>query len=73
MLRWAGDNLLQLKLEEVGEIYGRYRLHVPEAERVMAKSLERYGQLSPVVVCRREGRYELIDGFKRRSVSSRLG
>ena len=25
----------------------------------------RYGQMSPVVVCRREGRYELIDGFKR--------
>jgi ParB/RepB/Spo0J family partition protein len=73
MLRWAGDNLLQLKLEEVGEIYGRYRLHVPEAERVMAKSLKRYGQLSPVVVCRREGRYELIDGFKRLGAARHLG
>ena len=31
----------------------------------MAKSLERYGQLSPVVVCRPNDRYELIDGFKR--------
>ena len=31
----------------------------------MARSLERYGQLSPVVVCRRQERYELIDGFKR--------
>ena len=31
----------------------------------MAKSLERYGQLSPVVVCRRGERYELVDGFKR--------
>jgi len=31
----------------------------------MARSLERYGQLSPVVVCQRQGRYELIDGFKR--------
>ena len=48
MLRWANDNLLQLKPEEIGEHYGRYRLHVPEAERAMAKSLERYGQLSPV-------------------------
>ena len=45
--------------------YGRYRLHVPGAERAMARSLERYGQLSPVVVCRRQERYELIDGFKR--------
>jgi len=27
--------------------------------------MERYGQLSPIVVCRRQQRYELIDGFKR--------
>ena len=65
MLRWADDNLLHLKWEEIGEHYGRYRLHLPEAERAMARSLERYGQLSPVVVCRRQERYELIDGFKR--------
>ena len=65
VLRWASENLLDLKREEIGEHYGRYRLHVPEAERAMARSLERYGQLSPVVVCRRQERYELIDGFKR--------
>jgi ParB-like nuclease domain len=35
----------------------------------MARSLERYGQLSPVVVCRRLERYELIDGFKRLSAA----
>jgi ParB-like chromosome segregation protein Spo0J len=73
VLRWASEDLLQLKPEEIGEHYGRYRLHVPEAERAMAKSLERYGQLSPVVVCRREGRYELIDGFKRLGAMRRLG
>ena len=65
MLRWASEDLLHLKREEIGEHYGRYRLHVPEAERAMARSLQRYGQLSPVVVCRRQERYELIDGFKR--------
>lgn len=65
MLRWSGENLLDLRWEEIGEHYGRYRLHVPEAERAMARSLERYGQLSPVVVCLRQQRYELIDGFKR--------
>jgi ParB-like chromosome segregation protein Spo0J len=65
VLRWASEELLQLGVEEIGEQYGRYRLHVPEAERAMAKSLERFGQLSPVVVCRRDQRYELIDGFKR--------
>jgi len=62
VLRWADENLLELTREEIGEYYGRYRLHVPEAERAMARSLERYGQLSPVVVCRRLDRYELIDG-----------
>ena len=72
MLRWASENLLQLKAEEIGEHYGRYRLHVPEAERAMAKSLERYGQLSPVVVCRRNERYELIDGFKRLGAARHL-
>lgn len=65
VLRWANQSLLELRCEEIGEHYGRYRLHLPDAERVMARSLKRYGQLSPVVVCRRQERYELIDGFKR--------
>jgi len=43
VLLWADNNLLDLKWEEIGEHYGRYRLHVPEAERAMARSLERYG------------------------------
>jgi ParB family transcriptional regulator, chromosome partitioning protein len=72
VLRWASEQLLELKPEEIGEYYGRYRLHVPEAERIMAKSLERYGQLSPVVVCRREDRYELVDGFKRLGAARHL-
>ena len=65
MQSWAEEKLLELECKEIGEHYGRYRLHLPEAERAMARSLERYGQLSPVVVCRRQERYELIDGFKR--------
>ncbi len=65
MLRWAQEGIRELELEEIGEHYGRYRLHLPEAERAMARSFERYGQISPMVVCLREGHYELIDGFKR--------
>jgi ParB-like chromosome segregation protein Spo0J len=38
----------------------------------MARSLERYGQLSPIVVCRRQDRYELIDGFKRLAAARTL-
>jgi len=71
VLRWADENLLHLKREEIGEHYGRYRLHLPEAERAMARSLERYGQLSPVVVCWRQERYELVDGFKRLGAARR--
>lgn len=65
MLRWAEDRIRELALEDIGEHYGRYRLHVPEAERAMARSLEHYGQISPMVICLRRGHYELIDGFKR--------
>jgi hypothetical protein len=72
VLRWASEDLLHLKPEEIGEHYGRYRLHLPEPERAMARSLKRYGQLSPVVVCRRQERYELIDGFKRLGAARHL-
>jgi ParB-like chromosome segregation protein Spo0J len=36
----------------------------------MAWSLRRYGQLAPVTACRREGRAELLDGFKRRAAAA---
>jgi len=65
VLRWVDNDVRKLECRDIGEHYGRYRLHLPEAERAMARSLERYGQLSPVVVCRRQDRYELVDGFKR--------
>ena len=50
MLRWADEAPRELRLDEIGESYGRYRLHVPELERGMMRSLESYGQLSPIVV-----------------------
>lgn len=72
MLRWVEDGIRELALEDIGEHYGRYRLHLPEAERAMARSLERYGQISPMVICLREGHYELIDGFKRLAAARML-
>jgi ParB-like chromosome segregation protein Spo0J len=54
-----------LPLSALGERYRRYRLTLPEAEAAMARSLRRWGQISPVVVCLREETFELIDGFKR--------
>lgn len=64
--------LMELAVEKIGEHYGRFRLHTPEAERAMARSLRRYGQLSPVVVCRRPSGHELIDGFKRLAAARQL-
>jgi ParB-like chromosome segregation protein Spo0J len=72
VLRWAEEQPRTLRLDEIGETYGRYRLHVPELERGMMRSLESYGQLSPVVVVRYEDRWELIDGFKRLGAARKL-
>ncbi|MBC8424355.1 ParB N-terminal domain-containing protein [bacterium] len=64
----------ELKLETIGEAYGKLRLVNPRAEKQMLASLCRYGQMSPVVVCRApdEG-YELLDGFKRLRATRCIG
>jgi ParB-like chromosome segregation protein Spo0J len=69
----SGGALVELGLDGIGDHFGRYRLHVPASEKAMARSLRRYGQVSPVVVCLRQGRYELIDGFKRLGAARSLG
>jgi len=51
--------------ETLGQQYRRYRLADPPAEEAMAGSLRRWGQLAPVVACRRQHGLELLDGFKR--------
>jgi len=69
----AGQEL-ELGLAEIGERHGGLRLCRPGAEEAMQRSLERYGQMSPVVVIRgQEGGYELIDGFKRLHGARQLG
>ena len=62
-----------LAVAELGERYRRYRLADPAAEEAMARSLRQYGQLSPVVACWRDGRAELLDGFKRRAAAAQVG
>ena len=39
----------------------------------MAGSFQRYGQLTPVVVCLREETHEILDGFKRLAAARALG
>jgi ParB-like chromosome segregation protein Spo0J len=58
---------------QLGERYRRYRLPDPEAETDMARSLRRWGQLAPLVVCAREDRPEVLDGFKRLAAARSLG
>ncbi len=72
MSDWARDELHSLVLEAFDVRYGRYRLSVLEAEETMARSLRRYGQISPVVVCLRDEAPVLIDGFKRLSAARSL-
>jgi ParB-like chromosome segregation protein Spo0J len=58
---------------QLGQRYHRYRLPDPEAEADMARSLRRWGQLAPVVVCVRDELPEVLDGFKRLAAARALG
>jgi ParB-like chromosome segregation protein Spo0J len=64
-MTWPEDEVRALPLERIDERLHRYRLAQPKLEKRMAQSLERYGQVSPIVICEQEGEYVLIDGFKR--------
>ncbi len=62
-----------LSLDDIGERYGGMRLCNPKAQHGMLQSLQKYGQVSPVVVCPGlGGGYELIDGFKRLRASRQI-
>jgi ParB/RepB/Spo0J family partition protein len=64
---------LDIPLDKVNSSYARFRMIQPRAESAMVKSIERFGQMTPVVVDSGEnGRYEMIDGFKRMRALRRL-
>ena len=57
---------MELPLAENGERFSSLRNIDPAADQAILRSMERYGQITPVVVSEIEsGGYELIDGFKR--------
>ncbi len=62
---WSQNETRLLLLEQFDERLRRYRLVQPKLEKSMAESLQRYGQVSPVVVCLHDDEVVLIDGFKR--------
>jgi ParB family transcriptional regulator, chromosome partitioning protein len=60
-------------VSELGLRYRRYRLADEAGERDMVQSLRRHGQITPLVVCRREETLEVLDGFKRVVAAVELG
>ncbi len=70
---WSNGQVRSLSLSHIGDYYGRYRLSDSETARLMKRSLKRYGQISPVVICDRAGSLELVDGFKRLSAAREVG
>jgi ParB-like chromosome segregation protein Spo0J len=53
-------------LEAIGERFAGLRLVNPEADLAILRSMERYGQMTPVIVGEfAPNSYEMLDGFKR--------
>lgn len=58
----------------IGVRFASLRIVEPQAEQAMLHSMEKYGQLTPVAVCRlATGEQELLDGFKRLRAARELG
>jgi ParB-like chromosome segregation protein Spo0J len=72
MKDWTEGEIRWITLDAIGERYRRYRLPDAAAEAAMAGSLARYGQVSPVAVCLREEKPEVLDGFKRVAAAKTL-
>lgn len=72
MKDWTEGEIRWIALDSLGERYRRYRLPDAGAEAAMVGSLSRYGQLSPLAVCLREERPEVLDGFKRVAGARRM-
>ena len=67
------NGYITVPLSDIGERYADLRIIQPQAEKAMEQSLQRYGQLTPVVVGREGDGYEMVDGFKRLRAGRRLG
>jgi hypothetical protein len=65
-------SVMPVSLDALAQRYRHYRLSDADAEEAMAGSLRRWGQLAPVVACRREDKLEVIDGFKRLAAARQL-
>ncbi len=65
---------VSLPIQRIGERFAQLRIADPVAERAMLQSMQKYGQQTPVVVCRiATGEHELLDGFKRLRAGRQMG
>ena len=62
-----------LEILQIGTSYGRVRCLVPRQIEQMKVSLTAHGQLTALVVVKRQGGLELIDGFKRYRAAEQMG
>ena len=65
MARRSNARVASLGLDLFDERFGGYRLGTGRVEPTMVASLREFGQLSPVVCCRREEVVCLLDGYQR--------
>jgi len=62
-----------LEILQIGTSYGRVRCLVPRQIEQMKASLTAHGQLTALVVVKRQNGLELIDGFKRHRAAGEMG
>jgi len=71
---FIAQETMSIAITRIGERFAPLRIVEPQAERTMLHSMQKYGQLTPVVVCRIvSGEHELLDGFKRLRAGRQLG
>lgn len=59
------EKLQKIPIKDLGDRYQVYRFEHPKLEMELKDSLNRYGQLAPLVVCREGSQYQVLDGLKR--------
>ena len=68
------QEMMSMPITRIGERFAPLRIADPVAEQAMLRSMVKYGQQTPVVVCRiADGDPVLLDGFKRLRAGRQLG
>ena len=63
---------MMIAIDKIGQRYSELRIIDPGAETAMVRSMQFYGQMTPVVVCQTEKRLQMIDGFNRLRAGMKL-